>query len=150
MQKRLEKLGWQAFNAFTKLHVAAYRASGGRIGKKFRGAPCCLVDHVGRKSGEQRTSPLIYTRDGDSVVLIASKGGHPKHPAWWINLRANPETRVQVGDERWQVRAREVSDEAERTRLWEQMVAVYPPYDDYQAKTDRKIPVILLERSEAA
>lgn len=149
MQKQMEKVGWKAFNAFTKLHVATYRASGGRIGKTFRGAPCCLVDHVGRKSGEHRTTPLIFTRDGDSVVLIASKGGHPKHPAWWINLRANPDTTVQVGAESWPVTACEVTDEQERERLWKQMTEVYSPYDDYQAKTDRKIPVVLLEPRSA-
>jgi len=140
----MEKLGWKLFNAFTRLHVAAYKASGGRIGRTFRGGPCCLVDHVGRKSGEHRTTPLIFTRDGETVVLVASKGGHPKHPAWWINLRANPDSAVQVGAKRWPVRAREATD-AERERLWPQMVEVYAPYDEYQEKTDRKIPIVLLE-----
>lgn len=139
------RMGWKLFNGFTKLHVAAYKATGGRVGRKFiKGAPVCLVDHVGRKSGRHRTTPLIYIRDDDDVVLVASKGGYPSHPAWWINLRANPETVVQVDSESWPVRAREATDE-ERARLWPRLTEVYPPYDDYQAKTERRIPVILLE-----
>jgi deazaflavin-dependent oxidoreductase (nitroreductase family) len=141
----LDRLGWKLFGGFTRLHVAAYRATGGRIGRRFfKGAPCCLVDHVGRKSGQRRTTPLIYVRDDENVVIVASKGGHPRHPAWWINLRANPETTVQVEGERWPVRARE-ADDAERERLWPSLTEVWPPYDDYQAKTDRKIPVVILE-----
>ena len=148
MQQRLEKLGWKAFDLFTKAHVAAYRATDGRIGRRFfKGAPVCLVDHVGRKSGQQRTTPLIYVRDGDAVVIVASKGGHPRHPAWWLNLRDNPDTSVQVDGERWPVRAREASEE-ERERLWRSAVEVWPAYDDYQEKTERTIPVVLLEPRE--
>jgi deazaflavin-dependent oxidoreductase (nitroreductase family) len=140
-----ERTGWKLFNLFTKAHVAAYKATGGRVGRKFiKGAPVCLVDHVGRKSGQHRTTPLIYIRDDDDVVVVASKGGYPSHPAWWINLRANPETAVQVDSESWPVRAREATDE-ERQRLWPELTEVYPPYDDYQAKTERRIPVVVLE-----
>ncbi len=141
----MEKLGWRLFGLFTKAHVAAYRLTGGRIGRRFiRGAPVCLVDHVGRRSGAERTTPLICVRDGEDVVIVASKGGAPAHPAWWLNLRANPEASVQVDAERWPVRARE-ADEAERERLWPHLTAVWPAYDDYAAKTERRIPVVILE-----
>lgn len=141
----MEKLGWKLFDLFTKAHVAAYRVTGGRVGRKFfKGAPVCLVDHVGRRSGKRRTTPLIYVRDGEAVVIVASKGGAPKHPAWWINLRANPESAVQVDAERWAVRAREATD-AERTRLWPRLTEAWPDYDSYATKTERKIPVIMLE-----
>ncbi|HKJ35439.1 MAG TPA: nitroreductase family deazaflavin-dependent oxidoreductase [Solirubrobacterales bacterium] len=145
MASGLDRAGWKLFNGFTKVHVAAYRTTGGKVGRKFlKGAPCCLVDHVGRKSGQHRTSPLIYVRDGENVVIVASKGGHPKYPAWWINLRANPDTTVQVDGDKWDVRARE-ADDAERERLWPQLTEVWPPYDEYQEKTDRRIPVVILE-----
>lgn len=141
----MRKLGWKLFGLFTKAHVAAYRATDGRIGRRFfKGAPVCLVEHVGRRSGETRTTPLIYVRDGDDVVIVASKGGAAAHPAWWLNLRANPEATVQVDAERWPVRARE-ADEAERERLWPSLTAVWPAYDDYQARTERRIPVVILE-----
>jgi len=141
----VDRTGWRLFNLFTKAHVVAYKATGGRVGRKFfKGAPVCLVDHVGRKSGQQRTTPLIYIRDDDAVVLVASKGGYPSHPAWWINLRANPETYVQIDSERRPVRAREATDE-ERERLWPRLTEVWPAYDDYQAKTERRIPVVMLE-----
>lgn len=140
------RTGWKLFNLFTKAHVAVYKATGGRVGHKFlKGAPVCLVEHVGRKSGRRRTTPLIYIRDDDAVVLVASKGGHRSHPAWWINLRANPEAFVQIDSDRWPVRAREATDD-ERERLWPRLTEVWPDYDDYQAKTKRRIPVILLER----
>ncbi len=145
----MEKLQWKLFDLFTKAHVAAYRATGGRVGRKFfKGAPVCLVDHIGRKSGQARTTPLIYIRDGDAVVVVASKGGAPSHPAWWLNLRANPDASVQIDAEKWAVHARQ-ADDAERARLWPLMNEVWPDYDDYQAKTDRRIPVVLLERRDA-
>ncbi len=145
----MEKLQWKLFDLFTKAHVAAYRATGGRVGRKFfKGAPVCLVDHIGRKSGQARTTPLIYIRDGDAVVVVASKGGAPSHPAWWLNLRANPDASVQIDAEKWAVHARR-ADDAERERLWPLMNEVWPDYDNYQAKTDRRIPVVLLERRDA-
>lgn len=142
----LDRVGWKLFGGFTRAHVAVYRATGGRIGANFfRRAPCCLVDHVGARSGQRRTTPLIYARDGDDVVIVASKGGHQRHPAWLHNLRANPETTVQVGGERWPVRAREAT-EPERERLWPRLTSIWPAYDDYQQKTERKIPLVILER----
>jgi F420H(2)-dependent quinone reductase len=104
-----------------------------------------LLDHVGAKSGILRTSPLLYVPDGDDLVMVASKGGFPKHPAWFHNLKANPETYVQVDDERRRVRAR-VATAAERPRLWDSAVAVWPGYDDYRRRTDREIPLVVLER----
>jgi F420H(2)-dependent quinone reductase len=109
------------------------------------GVDILLLDHVGRKSGKRRTSPLLYIADGDDLVIVASKGGSAKHPLWWLNLRANPETTVQVGGERRRVRAREATD-AERERLWPRLTKVWPDYDRYQRRTERKIPVVILER----
>jgi deazaflavin-dependent oxidoreductase (nitroreductase family) len=103
-----------------------------------------LLDHVGARSGTKRTSPLMYVPDGDDIVLIASKGGHPKHPAWFHNLCANPDTTVQVGTERRAVRAR-VATAAERRRLWPKAVATYGGYAGYQERTGREIPVLILE-----
>ncbi|MEA2273204.1 MAG: hypothetical protein QOI98_1912 [Solirubrobacteraceae bacterium] len=129
----------------TATHVNLYRASGGRIGKRISGVPILLLEHVGRKSGKRRTTPLMYVEDGDDLVLIASFGGAPKHPSWWINLRANPETTVQVGSERRSVRAREALPE-ERERLWDKAVDAYSDYAVYETRTDREIPVVVLSR----
>jgi deazaflavin-dependent oxidoreductase (nitroreductase family) len=129
------------------LHTLAYRASGGRIGHVIPGVPgrMLLLDHIGARSGEKRTSPLLYFRDGESLVIVASKGGYPKHPAWFHNLRANPETTVQVGSERRRVRAR-VADAAERERLWPEAVRSYRGYADYQRRSrGREIPLVILE-----
>jgi F420H(2)-dependent quinone reductase len=142
----LKRLGWKAWQQFTQAHVHTYRLSGGRIGGRFRGSPVCLVDHVGRKSGKKHTSPLIYARDGDHVVIVASKGGSRKDPLWWLNLKEHPETTVQVGSEKRAVRARQATPE-EKQRLWPVVVGVYAPYEEYQRKTERDIPVILLERT---
>ena len=107
--------------------------------------PALLLFTTGRKSGRQSILPLIYTRAGDALVLIASKGGAPKHPAWYLNLTANPHCEVQVKQDRFPVTARTAEGE-ERERLWRQMAEIYPPYDDYQvAAGDRQIPVVVLE-----
>jgi deazaflavin-dependent oxidoreductase (nitroreductase family) len=103
-----------------------------------------LLDHVGAKTGTHRTSPLQYVEDGADVVVIASKGGFHKHPAWFHNLMANPDTTVQVGSETRAVHAREARPE-ERGRLWEKAVAIYPPYEDYRARAEREIPLVVLE-----
>ena len=134
-------------NHLTAAHVRLYRVTGGRLGNRFRGAPVMLLDHVGRKSGVHRTSPLIYTRDGDDVLLIASNGGDARHPAWFHNLTAAGKARVMVGPESWDVTVR-VAGEPERTRLWQKMTAVYPPYDEYQQRTDRQIPLVVLSRAQ--
>lgn len=137
---------WPVLRRAMGAHTAIYRASGGRIGHRVPGAPpMLLLDHVGAKSGTERTSPLVYTEDGDAVVLVASKGGHPKNPAWFHNLRANPDTEVQIGRERRRVRAR-VANAEERRRLWPKVVEVYGGYAGYQERTKREIPLVLLER----
>ena len=142
----MKRIGWRAWQQFTQAHVLMYRLSGGRVAGKFRGSPVLLVDHVGRKSGKRHTSPLIYARDGDDLVIVASKGGSKKDPLWWLNLKEHPETMVQVGSERRNVRARQATAE-EKKRLWPVVCDVYAPYEEYQRKTKRDIPVILLERS---
>jgi deazaflavin-dependent oxidoreductase (nitroreductase family) len=104
-----------------------------------------LLDHVGARSGIRRTTPLLYVADGEDLVVVASKGGYPKHPAWFHNLRAHPETSVQVGREKRDVRAR-VATDAERPRLWKQAVASYKGYEDYQERSKgRTIPIVVLE-----
>jgi deazaflavin-dependent oxidoreductase (nitroreductase family) len=105
----------------------------------------CLLDHVGAKSGMERTTPLLYVPDGEDVVLVASKGGYPKHPAWFHNLKANPETTVQVGGEKIPVRAR-VADAAERKRLWPKAEEAWPGFRTYQKRSQgREIPMVVLE-----
>jgi len=129
------------------LHTALYRASGGRLGHTVPGlrVRMLLLDHVGAKSGKKRTSPLLYVGDGDNVAVIASKGGFPKNPAWFYNLKANPNTTVQVGRERRKVHARVATPE-ERERIWAKAVRVYPDYESYAARSKgREIPVVVLE-----
>jgi deazaflavin-dependent oxidoreductase (nitroreductase family) len=141
---------WPVLRRLMGLHTTIYKASGGRIGHTVPGGPpMLLLDHVGAKSGTKRTTPLVYIADGDDLVIVASKGGNPKNPAWFHNLRANPDTTVQVGRESREVRARVASD-AERERLWPKVVDTYGGYDDYQKRTDRKIPLVILERREPA
>jgi len=126
-------------------HTAVYRATRGRIGHRFPGSPpMLLLEHVGARSGTRRTSPLVYIADGTDIVLVASKGGHPRHPAWFHNLRANPDAAVQIGSEHREVRARIATDE-ERSRLWEKAVATYRGYRTYQQRTEREIPLVILE-----
>lgn len=107
--------------------------------------PTLLLTSTGAKSGEPRLLPLIYGKQGDNVTIIASKGGAPEHPAWYLNLMANPDCQVQVAHDKFSARAR-VAQGTEREEIWEHMVSFYPPYTAYQAATDRKIPVIVLER----
>jgi deazaflavin-dependent oxidoreductase (nitroreductase family) len=129
------------------LHTLAYRLSGGRIGHALPGirGKILLLDHVGARSGTRRTSPLLYFPDGENLVVVASKGGFPQHPAWFHNLRANPDTTVVVGGERRTVHARVASDE-ERERLWPRAVQAYRGYADYQARSrGRRIPLVILE-----
>jgi deazaflavin-dependent oxidoreductase (nitroreductase family) len=124
--------------------------TGGRLGNGIPGFPevrgrLLLLDHFGAKSGKKRTSPLLYFRNGEDVVVIASKGGYPKHPGWYYNLMANPDTRVQIGSERRQVRAR-LATEEERERLWPKAVETYKGYADYQVRSKgREIPIVILE-----
>ena len=128
-------------------HTALYRATGGRLGHKIPGVPgkMLLLDHKGAKSGTERTSPLLYFRDGEDLVIVASKGGFPKHPAWYHNLKANPDTTVQVASHRLPVRARVATPE-ERERLWPLAVKAYHGYEDYAVRSKgREIPLVVLE-----
>jgi F420H(2)-dependent quinone reductase len=132
-------------NQAVKGHVLAYRATGGLVGHRVPGAPpMLLLDHVGAKSGKHRTTPLAYLGDGEDLVLVASKGGSPRHPAWFHNLRAYPDTTAQVGSERRAVRAR-VATAEERARLWPKVVEMYGGYRHYQRRTEREIPLVILE-----
>jgi deazaflavin-dependent oxidoreductase (nitroreductase family) len=135
---------WPLLRRLTGAHVALYRASGGRLGHKPPFAPpMLLLDHVGARSGVRRTSPLVYTRDGEDYLLVASKGGFPRHPAWFHNLRAHPDTTIQVGRRTLAVHARVAGDE-ERARLWSKAVATYGGFDDYQLRAGRTIPLVVL------
>jgi F420H(2)-dependent quinone reductase len=121
-----------------------YRRSGGKLGGTMQRAPVALLTTTGRKTGEPRVSPLIYVRDGDRVVLVASRGGSDKHPLWYLNLKADPKVSVQVRKEVLQLRARDATAE-ERTQYWPQLAAVYPTLDDYQSWTDRVIPLVICD-----
>lgn len=128
-------------------HAGVYRATGGKLFGRMGKSPILLLNTVGRKTGRKRTSPLLYVMDGEDFVIIASKGGAATHPAWYLNLRANPEATVEIGDREVQVEA-EVADPEEKTRLWQKMVEMYPAYDDYQRKTGREIPLLILHPVE--
>jgi F420H(2)-dependent quinone reductase len=131
----------------TKLHVAAYRATEGKIGGRMMNSPVLLLLTTGRKSGKERTTPLLYLRDGVNYIMVASNGGTAGDPAWWLNLQRDPEAIVEVGGSRLRVRAEEVKGEQKR-RLWRRLVEMYPLYESYQRRTDREIPVILLRPVE--
>ncbi len=136
---------WGILDRVAQGHMTLYRLSAGRIGHRVPGLPpMLLLDHVGAKSAKSRTSPLVYVRDGENLVLVASKGGYPKHPAWFYNLKANPDTEVQVGSERRCVHAR-VANPDERERLWPMALKVYGGYADYQKRAERQIPLVVLE-----
>lgn len=126
---------WPLLRMMMGGHALVYRASGGLMGHRFPGfPPILLLDHVGAKSGTRRTTPLAYVEDGRDVVLVASKGGHPRNPAWYHNLRAHPDTTVRIGRKRRTVHAR-VAGRDERARLWPKVVAVYGGYRGYQERT---------------
>jgi len=142
---RLVDRSWPVLSRLMQGHRVVYEATRGRIGHRFPGAPpMLLLDHVGAKSGTRRTTPLVYVTDGADLVIVASKGGNPKHPAWFHNLRAHPDTAVLVGSERRPVHAR-VAGPDERPRLWAKAVETYGGYRDYQERTEREIPLVVLE-----
>jgi deazaflavin-dependent oxidoreductase (nitroreductase family) len=135
-----------AWKVFQGSHIALYRASGGRLGGKLGGVKILLLHHVGRKSGAKRLSPLLYIDAGADVAIIASKGGHVRHPAWFHNLMAHPDTEIELRGEVRRVHAR-VAEGPERERIWRDANAVWPDYDRYQARSQgRKIPVVVLDR----
>jgi deazaflavin-dependent oxidoreductase (nitroreductase family) len=124
-------------------HVQRYRETGGAVGHIWNGATALLLTTVGRKSGEVRTTPLIYAADGDDYIVIASKGGAPTHPAWYLNVSKTPEVEIQVRDKVMQATASTVRG-AERDRLWKVATKVWPNFDQYAERTDREIPVVKL------
>ncbi len=132
-------------NLFGEEHVRIYRETGGQRGYRWRGTTILLLTTRGRSSGEPRTTPLIHRTDGDRWVVVASKGGAPDHPGWFKNLEADPDATIQVLGEEIPVRAC-VAEGEERERLWRLMAEVWPAYDEYQQKTSREIPVVILTR----
>lgn len=129
----------------SRVHTGVLRLSGGRLGSRFRGgAPVGLLSTIGRKSGQRRTLPLLYLKDGERIVLVASQGGAVRHPIWYLNLDANPDVEFQIGAELRKYRARRSSAE-EKAAFWPRLCAMYPDYDSYQKRTDRDIPVVILE-----
>ena len=128
-------------------HVRSYRETDGEIGHDWRrGSSTLLLTTTGRRSGEPRTTPLIYGRSGDDYLIVASSGGSDEPPGWFRNLQEQPEVDVQVLGDRFRARARTASDE-EKPEMWREMTGQWPAYDDYQRKTDRAIPVVVLERA---
>jgi deazaflavin-dependent oxidoreductase (nitroreductase family) len=130
---------------FGSEHVRIYRETAGERGYHWRGTTILLLTSTGRRSGESRTTPLIHRTDGEDWIIVASKGGAPAHPGWFENLLADPEATIELKGEEVPVRARAAEGE-ECERLWSLMAEVWPAYDDYQAKTEREIPVVVLSR----
>jgi len=134
-------------NLFGEEHVRRYRETGGEVGHDWReGSTVLLLTTTGRKSGNPTTTPLIYAEDGDRYVIVASKGGAPEHPGWYENLAKTPDVELQVGPDVFPARARTAEGD-ERERLWRKANEVWPHYDEYATKTDREIPVVVLERA---
>jgi deazaflavin-dependent oxidoreductase (nitroreductase family) len=126
-------------------HIRRYLETDGADGHIWRGVPTLLLTTTGRRSGEPHLLPLIYGKDGDAYVVVASKGGHPEHPHWYLNLVEHPEVGVQVAADKFTARARTATAE-ERPRMWKMMANIWPQYNDYQAQTTREIPLVVLER----
>jgi deazaflavin-dependent oxidoreductase (nitroreductase family) len=131
---------------FGEEHVNRYRETGGEEGHEWQGTTALLLTTTGRKSGQTHTTPLIYQPNGEDYLVVASKGGADKPPAWYLNLEANPEVEVQVRDDRFKARARTATSD-EKPDLWHKMTATWPAFDEYQERTDRDIPVVVLERA---
>ena len=148
--KRLHRFGYVMLGEmattrpFYALHRAIYRLSGGRIFIRSVGCPIVLLTTTGRKSGKPRTAPIFGFQEGTSIVVVPSNAGKKHYPAWYLNLRANPQAQVQLGPETRQVRAREATQE-ERERLWPRLVSYYGGYEVYRDRTDRYIPVLMLD-----
>jgi len=131
---------------FNQATIKEFRANSGKVGGYFAGANMLLLHTIGAKSGQARTNPLVYVTDGDRLVVIASKGGADSNPDWYYNVLANPTVTVELGSEQFQARATPVTQEPERSRLYAKMVAHRPGFAEYEQKTRRKIPAIVLER----
>ena len=131
---------------FGQEHIDRYEATGGEEGHEWQGTQTLILTTTGRKSGEPRKAPLIYGEHDGDYLVVASKGGAPQPPAWYVNLKEQPEVQVQVRDETFTARARDATPD-EQPELWKIMVGEWPAYDEYQTKTDRQIPVVVLERT---
>ena len=129
--------------AASDINRCLYRATGGVIGGRFGKIDILLLTTIGRKTGRKRTAPLLYIKDSEDFVVIASNGGDHRNPGWWVNLRTDPRGRVQVGWAKTNVTARKATPE-EKSRLWPRITAVYPGYDEYTTRTTREIPVVIL------
>lgn len=125
-------------------HLKSYLETNGEEGHIWNGVPTLLLTTTGRKSGEPLQLPLIYGQDGPNYIIVASKGGAPGHPAWYLNLEANPEVELQVKADRFKARARTATAE-EKPALWKKMTEIWPAYDEYQGRTSREIPVVIIE-----
>jgi F420H(2)-dependent quinone reductase len=130
-------------HAFTSLHVSLYRLTNGAIGGKLAGTTQLILTTTGRKSGQKRDTPLQYNIDGDRFIVMASNSGAPKHPAWFLNLQANPQAQIQMGAKKLTVNAHEATGD-ERTRIWDQITSTHQNFADYQKRTTRQIPVVIL------
>jgi deazaflavin-dependent oxidoreductase (nitroreductase family) len=134
-----------SMNQFNQNLIAEFRANDGKVSGQFAGRPLLLLTTTGAKSGQPRTMPLVFTKDGDKLVIIASKGGSDSNPDWYHNLVANPEATIELPGEAFRVRARQTEGE-ERRRLYDAQAALMPAFADYEQKTTREIPLFVLER----
>ena len=132
-------------NEFNQKVIAEFRANGGKVGGPFADRPLLLLNTIGAKSGQPRTNPVVYTTDGDHLIVIASNGGADHHPDWYYNLKANPQATVEVGQQQFAVQA-VMAEAGERDRLFTQMATAMPGFADYQRNTNRQIPVVILKR----
>lgn len=133
-----------ALKRFSRAHIWVYRRTNGRLGSRLLWFPAALVTTTGRKSGQPRTTPTLYLRDGPRIVLPASYGGRDRHPAWYLNLKADPKVRVQVRDDVIDMTARDATED-ERRLYWRKLTRIYPPYKGYQDAADRRIPLVVCE-----
>lgn len=140
---------WKVLQRSAGVNVWLYRLTGGRVGGRFDGAPVCILHHRGAKSGEARQTPLVHLVDGERVVLVASIGGRPKNPAWYHNLRAHPEIELEIRGRRRPMTAR-IAGPEERAELWPRLLEIWPAFEDYQARTERTIPVVVCEPRDGA
>ena len=133
-----------ALRRFARAHIWVYRQTNGRLGSKLLWFPAALITTTGRKSGRPRTTPTLYLRDGDRIVVPASYGGRAGNPAWYLNLKTDPKVRIQVRDRVMELTARDATDD-ERRLYWRQLTRIYPPYRGYQDAADRRIPLVVCE-----
>jgi F420H(2)-dependent quinone reductase len=138
-----------AMKVLGTIHRTVYRASDGKMGKTFFGSPILLLTTTGRKTRQLRTWPLTYLQEANRLILLAANGGQPNHPAWYLNLRANPRVSVQLGNET-RLMIAQTAEGDERARVWSRAAREYPAYEDYQRKTNRQIPVVILREAASA